>query len=57
MPLYAAGIGLFLDEFTFLVTGGRTHQDNYSAISLAGTAVLVVVAFVFRAQLARPFEQ
>ena len=56
MPLYAVGIGLFIDELTFVLTGGRTHQDNYSCISLVGTAILVGLIFALRGYLARPFE-
>lgn len=56
MPLYAIGMGLFIDEATFVLTGGQTHQDNYSNISLLGTLILVGLIFVLRGYLARPFE-
>ncbi len=56
ISLYAVGMGLFIDELTFLFTGGRTHQDNYSSVSLLGTAILVGLVFVLRGYLARPFE-
>lgn len=39
--LSAIGTGLFADEATFLWIGGKTHADNYSRASLAGTALIV----------------
>jgi hypothetical protein len=56
MTVYAVGIGLFVDELTFVLTGGRTHQDNYSSASLLGTFVLIGLVFALRGYLARPFE-
>lgn len=49
--LLAIGLGLFVDELTFILMGGKTHQDNYSARSLIGTIVFISVAYVFREQL------
>jgi hypothetical protein len=46
--LFAIGLGLFVDELTFLATRGRTHQDNYSAKSLVGTILIMALVYVFR---------
>lgn len=48
LPLYAIGLGLFVDELTYLLIGGKNHEDNYSAISLIGTIIFVVLAFFSR---------
>jgi len=53
--LYAVGWGLFVDELTYLVIGGKTHQDNYSALSLSGTVILMVVIFFARGWIVTPF--
>lgn len=53
--LYAIGLGLFVDELTYLLIGGRTHEDNYSKISLLGTLFFVAVVFVLRGYLIVPF--
>lgn len=52
LALYAIGIGLLIDESTFLLIGGKTHRDNYSALSLAGTAALIVTIYLTRTALA-----
>ncbi len=57
IPLFAIGLGLFIDEATFLVFGGTTHADNYSWWSLAGTAVLIGLVFLLRKYLIVPFVQ
>jgi hypothetical protein len=49
--LLAIGVGLFVDELTFLLIKGRTHEDNYSIKSLAGTAAFIMLSFLFREQL------
>lgn len=54
-PLFAIGLGLFVDEATYLLMGGSTHADNYSWISLTGTFVLVIVVFLLRKYLIRMF--
>lgn len=46
--LYAIGLGLFVDELTYLAVGGKTHADNYSTLSLCGTALLIIIFFIFR---------
>ena len=51
LALYALSAALLVDEVTYLVTGGETHDDNYSALSLGGTLLLVVLVCIFREQL------
>ena len=48
MPIYAVGFGLFIDELTYLIIGGKTHEDNYSKKSLVGTLFFIILAFFFR---------
>ena len=55
--LYAIGLGLFVDELTYLLIGGKTHKDNYSAISLTGTLAFIAVVYVFKTQIVLPFAQ
>lgn len=51
VSLYAIGLGLFVDELTFVIIGGKTHVDNYSITSLFGLAGLTIVAYAFRNHL------
>jgi hypothetical protein len=53
--LYAIGLGLFVDELTYLIIGGKTHRDNYSGISLSGTFILIIIVFFLRNWLTAPF--
>jgi len=53
--IYAIGLGLFVDELTYLLTGGKTHKDNYSKISLLGTLFFVVIVFILKGYLTLPF--
>jgi len=46
--LYAIGLGLFVDEFAFLLMKGRDHRDNYSLPSILGTAFFILVIFFLR---------
>ena len=46
--LCAIGLGLFIDELTFLLSRGKTHEDNYSKMSLLGTACFVILVFVIK---------
>ncbi|MEK7109329.1 MAG: hypothetical protein AAB919_02735 [Patescibacteria group bacterium] len=55
IPLYAVSLGLFVDELTYLLMGGKTHEDNYSKISLLGTLLLVVIVFFLRDYLVATF--
>ncbi len=52
--VYAIGLGLFIDELAYLIINGKTHQDNYSLVSLLGTLGFVVVIFLFRECFAKP---
>ncbi len=51
--LYAIGLGLFVDELTYLLIGGTTHADNYSWISLVGTGIFVLLFFGIRKQVVK----
>ena len=53
---YAIGIGLFLDELTYLFLRGTTHKDNYSAPSLLGTLFFVALVFAVRTFLVKPWS-
>ena len=55
MPLYAVSLGLFVDELTYLLIGGKTHKDNYSKTSLLGTLFFVVLVFFLQKYLTTPF--
>ena len=48
MPVYAVGLGLFIDELTYLIIRGKTHEDNYSKKSLVGTIFFIILVFFFR---------
>lgn len=52
LPIYAIGFGLWIDELSYIIIGGRTHRDNYSAASIGGTIILIFLTFAFRAELA-----
>ena len=49
--VYAIGLGLVIDELTYIVMDGKTHQDNYSAMSVFGTIALIAVVYIFRQQV------
>lgn len=51
--VFAVGLGLFVDELTYLLMGGRTQHDNYSTVSLAGTVIFVIVVFFLRDNIAQ----
>jgi hypothetical protein len=53
--LFAIGTGLFIDELTYLLIHGKTHKDNYSKISLAGTLFFVLLVFFLRNYLILSF--
>lgn len=44
--LLAIGLGLFIDELTFLLIGGKNHKDNYSKTSLLGTLMFMILVFL-----------
>jgi len=54
LVLYSVGLGLFIDEATFLVLRGKSHRDNYSVPSLVGTALFISIVFALRHQLVLP---
>jgi len=53
--IYAIGLGLFVDELTYLLIQGKNHKDNYSKISLLGTLFFVAIVFIFRNYFILPF--
>lgn len=53
--LYAVGLGLFIDELTFLIRGGGHHKENYSWQSLAGTAFFSVLVIILNGFFLWPF--
>ena len=53
--IYAIGLGLFVDELTYLLIRGKDHKDNYSKVSLLGTAIFVLLVFLFQNYLLIPF--
>lgn len=55
LTLYAVGWGLFVDELTYLIIGGKPHKDNYSALSLSGTVILIIVIFFLRSWIVAHF--
>lgn len=56
LTLFAIGLGLFIDELTFLLIKGKTHKDNYSKISLLGTLFLVIIIFFTQKYLLNLFH-
>jgi len=55
VPLYAIGFGLFVDELTYLLIGGKTHADNYSKVSLTGTLFFIILVYILKDYLVRLF--
>lgn len=53
ITMYAIGLGLFIDELSYLFLKGKNHKDNYSLLSLAGTAFFVVLIYILKEQLIR----
>ncbi len=53
--VYGIGVGLFIDELTFVLMGGKSHEENYLPISFVGTAFFVLLAFILRGYLLTPF--
>lgn len=41
--IFGMGLGLFVDELTYLLTGGKTHADNYTTLTILGTIIFAVV--------------
>ncbi len=55
--IYSIGLGLFVDELTFLLINGNSHEDNYSIISLSGTVLFVLIIFFSRKFFVNFFEK
>lgn len=53
--IYGIGLGLFVDELTYLLIRGKTHKDNYSWTSLIGTVIFIILIFIFKSYLVLPF--
>lgn len=53
--LYAIGLGLFVDELTFVLMRGNSHEHNYSLTSLVGTACFVIIFYFLQSYVLIPF--
>ena len=51
MAIYSVGVGLFVDELGYLIIGGKTHEENYSKISLVLLILFISLTYIFREQL------
>lgn len=51
ITIYAIGFGLFIDELTYILIKGKDHKDNYSIISLIGTAIFVILIYFLKEKL------
>jgi len=51
IAVYAVGLGLFVDEFGYLLIGGKTHEDNYSKWSLILLGIFMILVYIFRSKL------
>ncbi len=51
VALYAVGLGLFVDELGYLLLGGKTHDENYSKISLLLLALFAILTYLLSEQL------
>ena len=56
LPLYAVSLALVIDEVIYVLIGGKTHADNYSAISLIGVSALAFLAYLLRNVLVLPLS-
>lgn len=48
VPLFAIGLGLFIDELSYIIIGGKNHKDNYSFKSLFGTTLFILVVYLLQ---------
>ena len=49
LTLYAVGVGLIIDELTWLMRGGKYEIKHYmNGVSLTGNAVFALAVFFFR---------
>lgn len=51
VAIYAIGVGLFVDEFGYLLIRGKTHEENYSKLSLLLLGLFIVLVYIFSDQL------
>ncbi len=51
MIVVAFGLGLFIDELTYILIKGKSHTDNYSPKSIIGTVLFIILIFLFREKL------
>lgn len=56
LSVYAIGMGLFIDELTYLLIRGKDHVDNYSKLSLLGTLFFIIIVFLLKDYLITPFN-
>lgn len=54
--VYAIGLGLFVDELTYLLIRGKTHADNYSVKSIVGTVLFCIAVFLLRSYVMSPIQ-
>ncbi len=41
--IFAVGLGLVVDELTFVLTGGKNHADNYTTLTIIGTIIFAAI--------------
>ncbi len=46
--IFSIGLGLFVDELTYILIDGKTHQDNYSKTSILGTLLFIILIFILK---------
>ena len=51
LTIYSIGLGLFIDELTYLIIKGKNHKDNYSKKSLIGTCLFIILIFFLRSYI------
>jgi hypothetical protein len=54
LPLYAVSIAVLVDELTFVLIAGSTHEDNYSLTSIVGTLGFILLVYLLRRILVSP---
>lgn len=51
ITIYAIGLGLFVDELGFLLIRGKTHEENYSKVSLLLLVLFIILVYILKEQL------
>lgn len=51
IAFFAIGLGLFVDELSYIIIGGKSHKDNYSTKSIVGTLLFVILVYIFQDQI------